>query len=150
MAVKNYRQQRGLTLQVGWEDKIDFGLDLYRDRPVELLRLLVPTGPLEVLKPEDLDIQDFKPEVRTDICQMCHIRHERPVAFHEFIFSSSSSSSEVEDHNETQELLVRGGDSDPDSDLDSMPELEDDVDVSTIEIPLWLIPNGVLVTFRGG
>ena len=72
------------------------------------------------------------------------------MAFHEFISSSSSSSSEVEDHNETQELLVRGGDSDPDSDLDSMPELEDDVDVSTIEIPLWLIPNGVLVTFRGG
>ena len=71
--LRTYRQQRGLTLQVGWEDKIDFGLDLYRDRPVELLRLLVPTGPLEVLKPEDLDIQDFKPEVRTDICQMCHI-----------------------------------------------------------------------------
>ena len=45
---------------------------------------------------------------------------------------------------------MRGGDSDPDSDLDSMPELEDDVDVSTIEIPLWLIPNRVLVTFRGG
>ena len=148
--LRTYRQQRGLTLQAGWEDKVDFGLDLYRDRPVELLRLLVPTSPPEVLKPEDLDIQDVKPEARTDICQTCHIQHERPVAFHEFISSSSSSSSEVEDLNGTQELSVRGGDSGSDSDLDSMPELEDDVDVSTIEIPLWLIPNGVLVTFRGG
>ena len=37
-----------------------------------------------------------------------------------------------------------------DSDLDSMPELEDDIDVSNIEIPLWLIPQGVMITFRGG
>ena len=36
-----------------------------------------------------------------------------------------------------------------DSDLDSMPELEDEVDMGTIEIPLWLIPNRFLVTFRG-
>ena len=40
--LKTYRQQRGLTLQVGWEDKVDFGLDLYRDRPVESLRFMVP------------------------------------------------------------------------------------------------------------
>ena len=99
-----------------------------------------------MLKPEDLDIQEFKPKVRTDICQTCHIQHERPVVFHELISSGSSSSSEVRDPNETQELSVTGGD----SDLDSMPELEDEVDISTIEIPLWLIPNGVLVTFRGG
>ena len=33
-----YRQQKGLTLQAGWEDKLDFGLDLYRDI------LEVPTG----------------------------------------------------------------------------------------------------------
>ena len=37
-----------------------------------------------------------------------------------------------------------------DSDLDSIPELEDEVDMGTVEIPLWLIPNGVLVTFRRG
>ena len=37
-----------------------------------------------------------------------------------------------------------------DSDLDSMPELEDDIDVSNIEIPLWLIPQGVMITFRRG
>ena len=30
-----------------------------------------------------------------------------------------------------------------DSDLDSMPELEDDIDVSNIEIPLWLILRGL-------
>ena len=68
------------------------------------------------------------------------------MVFHEFISSSSSSSSEVGDPNDAQELPVV----EEDSDLDSMPELEDDVDVGTIEIPLWLIPNGVLVTFRGG
>ena len=133
-------------MQAGWEDKVDIGLDLYRDIPLESLRFLVPLGPCEVLKPEDLDIQEFKPKVRTNICQTCHIRHERPVVFHEFISCDSSSSSKVENPNETQELSVAGGD----SDLDSMPELEDDVDMSTIEIPLWLIPNGVLVTFRGG
>ena len=37
-----------------------------------------------------------------------------------------------------------------DSDLDSMPELEDDTDASNIEIPLWLIPRGVMIAFRGG
>ena len=36
------------------------------------------------------------------------------------------------------------------SDLDSMPELEDVPNLDSIEIPLWLIPNGVMVTFRGG
>ena len=114
-----YQQQKGLTLQAGWEDKVDFGLNLYRDRPVESLRFLVPTGPPEVLKPEDLDIQESRSEVRTDICQVCHVQHERPVAFQEFIPIGSSSSSEVGDPNETQELSVIEGD----SDLDSMPEM---------------------------
>ena len=36
------------------------------------------------------------------------------------------------------------------SDVDSMPELEDETDLDSVEIPLWLIPNGVMVTFRGG
>ena len=31
-----------------------------------------------------------------------------------------------------------------------MPELEDATNSDTVEIPLWLIPNGVMVTFRGG
>ena len=146
MAVKNLSTAKRVNLQAGYKDKVDFGLDLYQDIPVESLRFLVPTGPPEVLKPEDLDIQECKWKVRTDICQTCHIRHERPVVFHEFISSCSSSSSEVGDPNEAWELPVV----EEDSDLDSMPELEDEVDVGTIEIPLWLIPNGVLVTFRGG
>ena len=68
------------------------------------------------------------------------------MVFHEVISSSSSSSSDVESSNKVQELPVVEGD----SDLDSMPEIEDEVDIGTVEIPLWLIPNGVLVTFRGG
>ena len=36
------------------------------------------------------------------------------------------------------------------SDVDSMPELEDETNLESVEIPLWLIPNGVMVTFRGG
>ena len=68
------------------------------------------------------------------------------MAFHEFIAHSSSSSSEVEILNGEQELpVVR-----EDSDLDSMPELEDETNLDSIEIPLWLIPNGVLGAFRGG
>ena len=74
------------------------------------------------------------------------MQHERPVVFHEVILSDSSSSGETENPNEVQELPVV----EEDSDLDSMPELEDEVDVGTIEIPLWLIPHRVLVTFRGG
>ena len=37
-----YRQQKGLTLQAGWEDKLDFGLDLYRDTFETSLRILTP------------------------------------------------------------------------------------------------------------
>ena len=36
------------------------------------------------------------------------------------------------------------------SDIDSMPELEDETNLDSVEIPLWLIPNGVIVTFRRG
>ena len=36
------------------------------------------------------------------------------------------------------------------SDVDSMPELENETNLDLVEIPLWLIPNGVMVTFRGG
>ena len=130
--LRTYQQQRGLNLQAGWEDKVDFSLDLYRDRPVESLRFMVPMGPPEPLKPEDLDIVESRSEVRTDICQLHSIRHERLIAPREFIPIDSSSSSEVRD-----------------SDLDSMPELEDEVDTGTIEIPLWMVPNGVLIAFRG-
>ena len=153
--LRTYRQQRGLTLQAGWEDKVDFGIDLYRDRPVESLRYMVPMGPPETLKPEDLDVTETRSKVRTDTCQVHCIHPRRPVAFQEFIpiGSSSSSSSrssstsdEIGHFNETQELSVTVGD----SDLDSMPELEDEIDITNIEIPLWLIPRGVMIAFRGG
>ena len=31
-----------------------------------------------------------------------------------------------------------------------MPELEDEIDLDVIEIPLWLIPRGVAFTFQRG
>ena len=137
--LRTYRQQRGLTLQAGWEDKVDFGIELYRDRPVESLRYMVPVGPPETLKPEDLDIIESRSEVRTGTCQLHYIHPRRPIAFQEFIPigsssssdpSSSSTSDEIGDSNETQELSVTAGD----SDLDSMPDLEDDINVSNIEM----------------
>ena len=66
--------------------------------------------------------------------------------FHELIPGSSASLSSVENINETLELPVV----DEGSDVDSMPELEDETNLDLVEIPLWLIPNGVMVTFRGG
>ena len=122
---------------------------------MESLRYMVPMGPPEMLKPEDLDTVESESEVITDTCQLHYIHPRRPIAFQEFIpigSSSSSSSSnssiseEIGDSNETRELSVAA----EDSDLDSMPELEDDTDASNIEIPLWLIPRGVMITFRGG
>ena len=116
---------------------------------------MVPTGPPETLKPQDLDVAEISSEIKTDTCQVRCIHPRRPVAFQEFIpiGSSSSSSSrssstsdEIGHPNEIQELSVTAGE----SDLDSMPELEDDIDSSSIEIPLWLIPQGVMIAFRGG
>ena len=66
--------------------------------------------------------------------------------FHELVSGSSVSSSGVGNNGETLELsVVEEG-----SDVDSMPELEDETNLDSVEIPLWLIPNGVMVTFRGG
>ena len=144
-----YRQQKGLTLQAGWEDKLDFGLDLYRDTSEASLRILTPIHSPEVLTPVDLDaleVKDPELDLSTDVCKLSHIDHERPVLFHELISCSSVSSSSVEDNNETLESPVV----DEGSDLDSMPELEDVPNLDLVEIPLWLIPNGVMVTFRGG
>ena len=144
-----YRQQKGLTLQAGWEDKLDFGLDLYRDTFEASLRILTPIHSPEVLTPVDLDaLEEKDPELElpTDVCKLSHIDHERPVLFHELISGSSVSSSSVENNNETLESPVVG----EGSDVDSMPELEDATNSDTVEIPLWLIPNGVMVAFRGG
>ena len=144
-----YRQQKGLTLQAGWEDKLDFGLDLHRDTFEASLKILTPIPSPRVLTPIDLDaleIEDTELDLPTDICKLSCIEHERPVLFHELVSGSSASSSSVENHNETLELPVVG----EGSDIDSMPELEDETNLGSVEIPLWLIPNGVMVTFRGG
>ena len=144
-----YRQQKGLTLQAGWEDKLDFGLDLYRDTFEASLRILTPIHSPEVLTPVDLDaleVKDTDLDLPTNICKLSHINHERPLLFHELVSGSSVSSSSVENNDETLELPV----AEEESDVDSMPELEDVTNSDTVEIPLWLIPNGVMVTFRGG
>ena len=101
------------------------------------------------MTPVDLDaleVEEIERKTNTDVCKVGYIQHERPVAFHEFIPNSSNSSSDMENLNETHKLPVI----EEDSDLDSMPELEDEINIDSIEIPWWLIPNGVLVTFRGG
>ena len=144
-----YRQQKGLTLQAGWEDKLDFGLDLYRDIVETSLRILTPIHSPRILTPIDLDaleVEDTELDLPTDICKLSRIEHERPVLFHELIAGSSVSSSSVGSNNETFELPVVG----EGSDVDSMPELEDEPNLDSVEIPLWLIPNGVMVTFRRG
>ena len=144
-----YRQQKGLTLQAGWEDKLDFGLDLYRDTFEDYLKVLTPILSPRVLTPIDLDALEAKSTeigLPTGVCKLTHIEHERPVLFHELVSGSSVSSSSVGNNNYALELPV----ADEGSDLDSMPELEDETNVDSVEIPLWLIPNGVMVTFRGG
>ena len=144
-----YRQQKGLTLQADWEDKLDFGLDLYRDTFEASQRTLTPIHSPEVLTPVDLDaleVKDTELDLPTDVCKLTHIEHERPLLFHELVSGSSVSSSSVGNNDETLELsVVEGG-----SDVDSMPELEDETNLGLVKIPLWLIPNGVMVTFRGG
>ena len=144
-----YQQQKGLTLQAGWEDKLDFGLDLYRDTFEASLKILTPILSPRVLTPIDLDaleVRDTELDFPTDVCKLTRIEPKRPVLFHELISGSSASSSTVENNGETLELPVGC----EESDLDSMPELEDVPNLDSIEIPLWLIPNGVMVTFRGG
>ena len=144
-----YQQQKGLTLQAGWEDKLDLGLDLYRDAFEASLRILTPIHSPKVLTPVDLDAleaRDTELDRPTDVCKLTHIEHERPLLFHELVSGSSASSSSVGNNNETSELpVVQEG-----SDVDSMPELEDETNLGSVEIPLWLIPNGVMVTFRQG
>ena len=104
-----YRQQKGLTLQAGREDKLDFGLDLYRDTFEASLRILTPVYSPEVLTPVDLDALEIKdPELNlpTDVCKLSYIEHERPMLFHELISGSSASSSSVGNNHETLELPV--------------------------------------------
>ena len=137
-----YRQQKGLTLQAGWEDKLDFGLDLYRDTPKVSQKILTPIHLPEVVTPVDLDsleVRDTKLDLPTDVCKLSHIEYERPVLFHGLISGSSVSSSSIENLDETLEIPVV----DEESEIDSMPELEDETNSGLVEIPLWLIPIGL-------
>ena len=137
-----YQQQKGLTLQAGWEDKLDFGLDLYRDTFEASQRILTTIHSPEVLTPVDLDaleVKDTELDFATDVCKLSLIEHEKPLLFHELVSGNSVSSSGVGNNNETLELpVVEEG-----SDVDSMPELEDETNLASVEIPLWLIPNGL-------
>ena len=45
--LRTYRQQKRLTLQAGWEDRVDFGLDLYWDIPVVPWGIPIPTALLK-------------------------------------------------------------------------------------------------------
>ena len=144
-----YRQQKGLTLQADREDKLDFGLDLHRDTFEASSKILTPIPSPRVLTPIDLDaleIEDTDLDFPTGVCKLSCIEHERPVLFHELISGSSASSGSVENNNEVLESPVVG----EGSDIDSMPELEEAANLDSVEIPLWLIPNGVMVTFRRG
>ena len=117
--LKTYRQQKGLTLQAGWEDKVDFGVDLYRDILEVPQRILTPIHSPEVLTAVDLnalEIKDTELDLPTDVCKLSHIEHERPVLFHELVSDSSASSSSIENINETLELPVV----DEGSDLDTV------------------------------
>ena len=122
---------------------------MYRDTFEAPLRILKPIHSPRVLTPIDLDaleIEDTESGLLTDVCKLSHIEHKRPVLFHELISGSSVSSSSVVNNNETLELPVEG----EGSDVDSMPELEDETNLDSVEIPLWLIPSGVMVTFQRG
>ena len=121
--LRTHRQQKGLTLQAGWEDRVDFGLDLYQDIPIVPQGIPVSKGPPKVLTPVDLnalEVEANESEITTDTCKVCHIQHERLESFHEFIPKSLSKSSSTEDCNEASDLpVIEEGD-----ELHSMPELE--------------------------
>ena len=51
VASNDLSTQKGLTLQAGWEDKLDFGLDLYRDTFEASLKILTPILSPRVLTP---------------------------------------------------------------------------------------------------
>ena len=83
--------------------------------------------------------------VLTDVCRVGPVQHERPVVFHELIPDDPESSNEEETKSVTYRLPVV----EENSHADSMPELEDETDLDAIDILWWLIPRGVVITFRG-
>ena len=108
---------------------------MYRHIPSKPRRIQVPIDSPRVLTPIDSnawEAEEAELEVSTDICKVCNTQHERPVAFHELVLDDSSSSSGIENPNEAHQLLIF----EEDSDLGSMPELKDEVNLDTLEIPL--------------
>ena len=106
-------------------------MDLYRDIPEVSRGILTPIHSPEVLTSVDLDaleIKDTELDLPTDVCKLSHIEHERPVLFHELIPGSSASSSSIENLDETLEIPVV----DEESDVDSMPELEDETNLDLV------------------
>ena len=97
--------------------------------------ILTPIHSPEVLTPIDLDaleVKDTELDLPTDACKLTHKEHERPLLFHELVSGSSASSSSVGNNDETLELPpVEEG-----SDVSSMPELEDETNLDSVEIPL--------------
>ena len=129
---------------------VDCDINLYRDIPSAPSRVpIVSIVPPRPLAPIDLDVEEGREAelgICTDVCKVCHIHHERPVVFHEFISGDLDRLSEEENRDIVHRLpAVEEGSGD-----DSMPELEDELNLDTIEILLWLIPRGVTITFRGG
>ena len=144
-----YRRWGGLALRAGWEDGLDFGLDLYRDAFEASLGILMPMLSPRVLAPIDLGslgVRDAELDLPTDVCGLTHMEHGGPVLFHGLVSGGSVGSSGVVNNGEALGLPVADGG----SGIDSMPELEDETNLDSVEIPLWLIPNWVIVTFRRG
>ena len=53
--LRTYRQQKGLMLQAGWEDRVDFDLNVYRDIMIASPQILTSPSSFEILTPIDLD-----------------------------------------------------------------------------------------------
>ena len=67
LQLPTYRQQRGLTLQVGWEDKVDIGIQLFEEgviQPAIEWRNLHNPIPLSPIASEVLE-----EEYEVDVCR---------------------------------------------------------------------------------
>ena len=55
--MRTYHEQKGLTLQAGWEDRVDFDINLYRDVPSMPSKIPIPIAPPRPLAPIDLEAE---------------------------------------------------------------------------------------------
>ena len=75
--MRTYHEQKGLTLQAGWKDRVDFGLDLCRNIPISYQTIPIPVELPRVLTPIELgawEAREAESGVSMDICRVCHIR----------------------------------------------------------------------------